>query len=283
MSKAIIVEGTVISGTLRVKDLLPALANELERIQGKYYLDLLCAVKHVDIESEAAAFLVDDLYGALNELAPEGYYFGGHPGDPADIGWWRHEADRTEAVNTAATGVLTENELHTLLKIPTNPKQALQILQRNLSLLANLQYWIKHGHQLNSLSKADRVYKGSYGCPHCNTSYYCGSCAWTSIESFHYHYPCCHFTFGGITYASLQKVKAVRLIYEARTESLTLHLGQNIPLSTVLKELHRVRTFILGHVYWARAILHNRYQNRNEDPGSYEGLKMQIPLQEAGY
>lgn len=36
---------------------------------------------------EAEAFL-ETIYDFLNEVAPEGYYFGCHPGNGSDIGFW---------------------------------------------------------------------------------------------------------------------------------------------------------------------------------------------------
>ena len=37
--------------------------------------------------------LWEEICDALNEIAPEGTYFGGHPDDPADIGFWEEREE----------------------------------------------------------------------------------------------------------------------------------------------------------------------------------------------
>lgn len=39
-------------------------------------------------QSEECQYLMDDVFNAMNEAAPEGYYFGAHEGDGADFGYW---------------------------------------------------------------------------------------------------------------------------------------------------------------------------------------------------
>lgn len=44
-----------------------------------------------DTQTELSEYLLDDLFNALNNIAPEGTYFGAHPGDGADYGFWTVE------------------------------------------------------------------------------------------------------------------------------------------------------------------------------------------------
>lgn len=96
--------GTVIAGTLRPEDLAPAWLDELEardisraELIMADYRSILAVIENTDewlpADYEEADWLLDDLYRALNEVAPNGYYFGGHPGDPADFGYWPIEEE----------------------------------------------------------------------------------------------------------------------------------------------------------------------------------------------
>lgn len=62
---------------------LVAEASQLVRQMKKHPQNMLA--------QDDAEFLVEDLHEALNEYAPEGYYFGAHPGDGADFGFWKSE------------------------------------------------------------------------------------------------------------------------------------------------------------------------------------------------
>lgn len=46
-----------------------------------------------DSEQEQMVFWVEEVYPALSELSPEGYYFGNTDGDGSDIGWWKIDPD----------------------------------------------------------------------------------------------------------------------------------------------------------------------------------------------
>lgn len=95
-----IIEGTVIHGTHRMQDVLPALLDELRRVAPTYYAALVSspfppipayADDDKDSEwwdSEDAIYLLVNLMDDLSDFAPEGYCFGTHPADGSDYGWW---------------------------------------------------------------------------------------------------------------------------------------------------------------------------------------------------
>lgn len=49
-----------------------------------------------DTTMENLNWLVDSLFDALDAIAPDGCYFGAHPGDGSDYGFWQHEEEYTE-------------------------------------------------------------------------------------------------------------------------------------------------------------------------------------------
>lgn len=91
--------GTLISGTHKSEDLLPAFLNELYRISegmddgtveelaARY--ELLSELDEEHPDEEFA--LIADLMDTLNDYAPPYAYFGAHPGDGADYGFWVDE------------------------------------------------------------------------------------------------------------------------------------------------------------------------------------------------
>lgn len=110
--------GTVSHGTLLTNDLVEAFADELEAMVvdlagqgGEGTQDLLrdardwlattaenapLLFRAVDWEAtrrEQGDELVVALMDDLNEYAPDGFYFGAHPGDGSDFGWWPVEDD----------------------------------------------------------------------------------------------------------------------------------------------------------------------------------------------
>lgn len=103
--------GTVIYGTMRPEDLIPAFMDQIslmiehghptiepkdgqEAVQavGAIHAGLGAierAAEHPEyFESEDASWDLETLFDILNSLAPEGYYFGAHEGDGSDYGFW---------------------------------------------------------------------------------------------------------------------------------------------------------------------------------------------------
>ena len=93
--------GTLITGTHRMCDLIPAM---LEAIRDTAeYAQLSSRLPSVVTDPSASewddrwqdddvAYLYEELTDILERYAPEGYYFGAHPGDGSDFGYWRDES-----------------------------------------------------------------------------------------------------------------------------------------------------------------------------------------------
>jgi hypothetical protein len=82
--------GTISHGTLRPEDLIPTFADELARLNPSH--PSIVDARAMDAETDPyAAEMVDELIDALNDYAPDYCYFGAHPGDGADFGFWLSE------------------------------------------------------------------------------------------------------------------------------------------------------------------------------------------------
>lgn len=114
MKKRTYIIGSVSHGTMKNTDLLDSFSNALEHLskefdeyqkykdvieESKRYRDFL--IEHEDKlykqhHEKTRAFILEtvsyiineDLFNALNKFAPTHYYFGSHPGDGADYGFW---------------------------------------------------------------------------------------------------------------------------------------------------------------------------------------------------
>ena len=94
--------GTLINGTLLEQDLIPAFIDEIRRISPTDSRLKDWTRLYESTDSDGAHYwsdtldwqeFVGDLIDALDEYAPQGYYFGSHPDDGADFGFWPHEWD----------------------------------------------------------------------------------------------------------------------------------------------------------------------------------------------
>jgi len=101
----------VVHGTHRPEDLIPAFMFALEEISQEaatrvtseyigegwpYSMDGLGFGpydEYTDEMKELTPHLLEDLFEALGEVAPDGHYFGAHPGDGSDFGFWPVEEE----------------------------------------------------------------------------------------------------------------------------------------------------------------------------------------------
>lgn len=97
--------GTLIHGTLRNEDLIPAFIEKLKELSEEQYDEFISSNPSVKdacsklkeegsdhwFSTEEATELCNDLIDILNTYSPDNHYFGTHPGDGSDFGWWKNE------------------------------------------------------------------------------------------------------------------------------------------------------------------------------------------------
>jgi len=92
--------GSVSSGTLRPEDLIPAFLDVLRSIRPLRRADrkLVRELDAITAEYDTAAFkdgstdyYLEELFTALDSYAPPYFYFGSHPGDGSDFGFYLSE------------------------------------------------------------------------------------------------------------------------------------------------------------------------------------------------
>ena len=96
--------GTISHGTMLTQDLIPVFVTELKRLDPEFDsspFDMEVTVyadedededeDEDDIEDYDSDELLSELFDKLNEWAPPYCYFGAHPGDGSDYGFWPEE------------------------------------------------------------------------------------------------------------------------------------------------------------------------------------------------
>ena len=111
-------QGSVSRGTMRPQDVLPALLDALAEHDKDAYTQCLHIIPAHASEDDDAAWWTEEapghveaLFDALNDCAPAGLYFGAHPGDGSDYGFWMSEEDMSELAELeSAAGENTSEE-----------------------------------------------------------------------------------------------------------------------------------------------------------------------------
>jgi hypothetical protein len=95
--------GSVSSCTMREEDLIPRFLAAIEYFNKRRASGLRRELKEIEVISEGeerieqmAYFLNETLFDTLDGYAPPYFYFGSHPGDGADYGFWLSEESLEE-------------------------------------------------------------------------------------------------------------------------------------------------------------------------------------------
>ena len=96
--------GSISHGTLRPQDLLEAFLDFHGPVNGPIacvsqtlILDTQGWLEEEERDEEIGSELVNEWIDRFNEIAPPYFYFGAHPGDGSDFGFWLSEEWRDEA------------------------------------------------------------------------------------------------------------------------------------------------------------------------------------------
>lgn len=96
-------QASISHGTMRPQDVLPALLDALREYDEDAYSQCMNLIpahaaedENADWWTEEAPDHIDALFNALNDCAPSGLYFGAHPGDGSDYGFWMSEENAAE-------------------------------------------------------------------------------------------------------------------------------------------------------------------------------------------
>lgn len=109
MKKAI--EGLVIEGTMRPQDLIPEFLAVLDDLDHERHDAILrdypkaLTTSYMGgswdewCDSEDAGYMLEELFDALEEYAPDGCYFGAIEGDGSCYGFWRIDDESLDETN----------------------------------------------------------------------------------------------------------------------------------------------------------------------------------------
>jgi hypothetical protein len=117
--------GSISSGTMREEHLIPVFEDALDHAGVAYERPeavdrLMDGAELDDADWDAVSWYVnEELWGLLDDVAPEGTSFGAHEGDGADYGFWAYE-DEAEEEPEEEEGTAAGDELIDLADEPSS-------------------------------------------------------------------------------------------------------------------------------------------------------------------
>lgn len=85
--------GTIIHGTMRIEDLVPALIDALRSVSPTTADTMQAEFDTCKSDEDRDYFLYETLFDAMDEYCLPFTYFGSHPGDGCDYGVWPVDID----------------------------------------------------------------------------------------------------------------------------------------------------------------------------------------------
>ena len=120
--------GSISSGTMRLEDLIPCFTSELSSLsrqpgivsakQRKEHAKLVREIEaRIDADSDyydsdSADSDLEQLFDALGEYSGPYFYFGSHPGDGADYGWFLSQESLDEDIHDGVVFVEDDCDRH---------------------------------------------------------------------------------------------------------------------------------------------------------------------------
>lgn len=110
--------GSISTGTMRTEDLIPAFMGALKALDSTVWVKLQKELWEIeamedgeDKDESLSYFLNESLSDELNNLAPSYFYFGSHPGDGSDYGFWLSEGavEEFEGLKVSDTSEVPED------------------------------------------------------------------------------------------------------------------------------------------------------------------------------
>ena len=88
MEKQTTITGSVSEGTMLLVNLFPKFVDVLEGIDPGQAEEFKTEYEEAIDDGEDLGYILDDLFDALDQIAPDGHYFGASTADRASYGFW---------------------------------------------------------------------------------------------------------------------------------------------------------------------------------------------------